>query len=441
MTKRIEFEVASPKFKVLYKPKRYKVFYGGRGGAKSWGLAQAAVYYMVTTKVRILSCRMHLNSIRESNHKLIADTIARMGLSNLFVVGQYEITCVTTGSTMFFKGLSNNFASLKSIEDVGICLVDEAEGVTEEAWRFLIPTIRAKGSEIWISFNPRMVTDATWQRFVVNPPANSVVVKIDYHDNPYLSKDLIEEMLHDKATDPVRYQWVWEGEPMGAEEHTLIPPSIILAAKSRIPVRDESLKIYAGLDVSTMGKDWTVLIRRRGSEILSVHKMHKGDTIAVSNWAKNIYTEHGWDSIVVDATGSSGVADQLNEWANANRVFEVTAWNASRSPRNKRRFTNARTESWVIMRDWLSTQGMLTKDQEWEELSKVLYKYNIKEQIQLESKKNLSKSPDFGDALALSLWYPDEKKVVRDNHITTYNPPVDNGGMYKGPNGVPFRTY
>jgi len=29
------------KFKPLFKPKRFKVFFGGRGGVKSWSFAQA----------------------------------------------------------------------------------------------------------------------------------------------------------------------------------------------------------------------------------------------------------------------------------------------------------------------------------------------------------------------------------------------------------------
>lgn len=437
----IEFDVL-PKFRSLYQRCRYKVYYGGRGGAKSWAIAQAIVYYMHTTKVRVLSCRMFMNSIRESNHKLIADTISRMGLEQHFDIGQYEIKSLRTGSTVFFKGLSNNFSSLKSIEDVGICVVDEAESITEEAWSFLIPTIRAKGSEIWVSFNPRLVTDATWQRFVVNSPPDAIVTKVNIEDNPYVSQALLDEMEHDKNTDQIRYKWVWCGEPMGAEEATFIPPHIIAEAKVRKPVRNTNLKVQAGLDVSGMGKDWTVLIRRRGAEILSVHKLQIGNTTDVENWAKNIYTEYGWDSIVIDATGSTGVADKIDEWGTANRTFETYKWNAARSPRNKRKYTNCRTESWGIMRDWLSTQGQLTNDKEWDELSKVHYRYTTKEQIQLESKKNLSKSPDFGDALALSLWFPDEEKPIDDGTKQHWNTPVaPDTGTYNAPGGIRFRTY
>ena len=70
------------------------------------------------------------------------------------------------------------------------------------SWRTVIPTIRKPGSEIWISFNPELETDDTYQRFVVNPPPNAVVVKTSFRDNPALSEELRIEIDHLKATDP-----------------------------------------------------------------------------------------------------------------------------------------------------------------------------------------------------------------------------------------------
>lgn len=424
MTNQIEFKIASPKYKVLYEPHRYKIFLSGRGTGKSWALAQAAVYYMYTTNVRILSCRMFLNSIAESNYKLIEQTIERMGLTQYFELTKTEIRCIKTGSLMFFKGLNNNYISLKSLEGIGICLVDEAESITEEAWNILLPTIRAVNSEIWISFNPRLVTDATWQRFVVNTPSNAVVVRLSLEDNPYVSKDLLDAMEHDKATDPVKYKWIWEGEPMGAEECTFITPNIISDARNRIAMRNENLKVIAGLDVSGMGKDWTVLVRRRGAEILSVDRMQRGNTSHVTEWVKSIYVDKGWDKIVVDATGSSGVADNIQIWGDANRTFETIKWNAARQSRQPTRYLNSRTESWDIMRSWLIDQGQLTRDKEWDELSTVSYVLNSKEQLQLQSKATLKKSPDNGDALALSLWIPDEEKPIKVTEPPMFNAPV-----------------
>ena len=192
----------------------------------------------------------------------------------------------------------------------------------------------------------------------------------------------------------------------------LIQPSIIEDARNIIAVANPKLKIYAGLDVAGMGADSTVLVRRQGNIILSKHKLATGTTIENTEWAKTIYAEHPWDEIIIDATGSTGVADMIEQWGSVNNSFEVTKWNASRTARNKIKYTNARTESWGRLRDWLRNGGQLTSDPCWDEMSLIEFKYTNKEQIALESKSSMGKSPDDVDALAMSCWFNDEEKVI-----------------------------
>ena len=47
----VKFQIAEP-FEPLFQPARYKVFYGGRGGAKSWAFARAC---QVTEKKIIMA--------------------------------------------------------------------------------------------------------------------------------------------------------------------------------------------------------------------------------------------------------------------------------------------------------------------------------------------------------------------------------------------------
>jgi phage terminase large subunit len=76
--------------------------------------------------------------------------------------------------------------NIKSLEGADILWVEEAQNVSKHSWRTVIPTIRTPGSEIWISFNPELETDDTYQRVVVSPPPNAVVVKTSFRDNPAL---------------------------------------------------------------------------------------------------------------------------------------------------------------------------------------------------------------------------------------------------------------
>jgi phage terminase large subunit len=81
----------------------------------------------------------------------------------------------------------------------------------------LIPTIRKDGSEIWISFNPELETDETYDRFITNKPDDAIIVDMNYTDNPWFPEVLEKERLHAKATLPAaEYANIWEGKCMPA---------------------------------------------------------------------------------------------------------------------------------------------------------------------------------------------------------------------------------
>jgi phage terminase large subunit len=116
------------------------------------------------------------------------------------------------GTSFTFHGLRDQSVhNIKSLEGADILWVEEAQNVSKKSWRTVIPTIRKPGSEIWVSFNPELETDDTYQRFVVNPPPNAVVVKTSWRDNPALSEELRIEIEHLKAIDPDEYEHIYEG--------------------------------------------------------------------------------------------------------------------------------------------------------------------------------------------------------------------------------------
>ena len=194
----------------LFNPARYKTLYGGRGGAKSWGIARALLLQGTTKPLRVLCAREMQTSITQSVHKLLKDQIAAMGLSGFYEVQNYVIKGMN-GTEFTFHGLKHNIANIKSIEGVDVCWIEEAQTVSKSSWDTLIPTIRKDGSEIWISFNPSLEADETYQRFVVSPPTGAVVQKINWSDNPWFPEVLRQEMEDLKAKDYDAYLNVWEG--------------------------------------------------------------------------------------------------------------------------------------------------------------------------------------------------------------------------------------
>jgi phage terminase large subunit len=134
-------------------------------------------------RLRILCAREFQNSIADSVHRVLSDQIVLMGLDDLYTVQKATIQGVN-GTEFIFAGLRHNTTSLKSLEGVDICWVEEAEAVSEESWQVLDPTIRKPGSEIWVTFNPGQETDPTYQRFVVRKRDDAIVVKVGWKGQP-----------------------------------------------------------------------------------------------------------------------------------------------------------------------------------------------------------------------------------------------------------------
>jgi len=198
------------KLSILFDPARYKVLYGGRGGAKSWGVARALLIIGARQPTRILCAREFQTSIKDSVHKLLSDQIFSMGLEDFYEITQTAIRG-KNGTEFSFAGLKNNVANIKSYEGCDIAWVEEAQTTSKLSWNVLIPTIRKEGSEIWITFNPELETDETYKRFVVNPPENSIVQRVNWSDNPWFPETLRLEKDALYARDREAYNTIWEG--------------------------------------------------------------------------------------------------------------------------------------------------------------------------------------------------------------------------------------
>jgi phage terminase large subunit len=201
------------KLKFLFKPMRYKVAGGGRGSAKSWSFARALLIQGVQQELRIMCAREVQQSIRESVHRLLCDQISLLNLGGYFTVEQKSITG-RNGTDFVFVGLSDQTAeSIKSFEGADRCWVEEGQAVSDRSWTILTPTIRKPGSEIWVTYNPELDTDATHVRFIEKPPPDLISVKMNWRDNPWFNEVLEKERQHALRTLPdIDYQNIWEGK-------------------------------------------------------------------------------------------------------------------------------------------------------------------------------------------------------------------------------------
>lgn len=219
MTEAVEIRAQFPaKLRGLMLPRRYKILYGGRGGAKSWGVARALLLLAAQSPLRVLCAREIQKSMKDSVHRLLKDQIEALGLSDEYDVFDTEIRG-KNGSLFLFTGLqSHTVDSIKSFEGVDRVWVEEGHGVSAKSWNTLIPTIRKENSEIWVTLNPDMDTDDTYIRFIAAPSDDTWLCEVNWRDNPWFPQVLDDERVKAKARDPESYDHIWEGKPRRVAE-------------------------------------------------------------------------------------------------------------------------------------------------------------------------------------------------------------------------------
>lgn len=260
------------KLKPLFQPSRYKVFHGGRGSGKSWGVARALLIRARQQKTRILCTREVQKSIKDSVHALLSDQILALGFGSDFQILETEIRCTVTGSVFLFTGLSTHTVeSVKSFEGCDIVWVEEAQSVSGKSWDVLVPTIRKPESEIWITLNPQLESDETYQRFIANPSPGAVVIEMNYTDNPWFPEVLEAERIHaQKTMKREKYAHIWEGKCMPAVEGAIYFDEVAKAEEEGRITRvtpDKLLKVHAIWDLGWNDSMSIIMVQRSASEL------------------------------------------------------------------------------------------------------------------------------------------------------------------------------
>lgn len=192
---------------------RYRGAYGGRGSGKSFSFAKMAAIWGYIEPLRILCSRELQVSIKDSMHAEIKNAIkTEPWLMDGYDIGENYIRGYN-GTEFIFRGLRHNMSSIKSMAQIDLCIVEEAEDTPEYSWLELEPTIRAPKSEIWVIWNSKKDGSPTDERFRKSQPPRSKIVQLNWNDNPWFPKELNEQRLYNMQTmEDAMYRHVWEGD-------------------------------------------------------------------------------------------------------------------------------------------------------------------------------------------------------------------------------------
>jgi phage terminase large subunit len=202
-------------FRPLLEPARYKAAYGGRGSGKSHFFADLLIEDSLYEKgLRSVCIREVQKSLKDSAKRLLEDKLGehRLGETDGFKVFREVIETPGDG-VVTFQGMQDHTAeSIKSLEGFKRAWAEEAQTLSARSLSLLRPTIRADGSELWFSWNPRRKNDPVDMMLRGDHlPTGATVLRANWSDNPWFPTVLDQERRDCLRDTPDQYDHIWEG--------------------------------------------------------------------------------------------------------------------------------------------------------------------------------------------------------------------------------------
>ncbi len=268
-----------------------------------------------TESADILCGREFQSSIDDSVHKLlkmlIQDTLKVQG----FNVLEQKIDCLTGGGFRF-KGFARNSSAVKSAQGFKYSWIEEAQTLSKESIQDLTPTIRAEGSQLYFTANPKSSGDPFSKRFIVPYLKDlmrdgiyeddlHLIIVMNWRDNPWHG-ELEAERVWDKENLPrAEYDHIWEGAFNDHVEDAIIPAEWFDAsidAHIKLGFEPKGVKVVAH-DPSDKGADPKGLCLRHGSVILDVQEKSGLDVNDGCDWALDYAIREQADVFIWDCDG------------------------------------------------------------------------------------------------------------------------------------------
>lgn len=355
-------------------PADIRVLYGGRASSKSHDAAGFCVFLAHNYRVKFLCVRQFQNKITDSVYTLLKDKIEAFGLAAYFKITDRTIRHLETGSEFVFYGIARNINEIKSTEGVDILWIEEAQALTKTQWEILEPTIRKEHSQVWLIFNPNLTNDYVWQNFVVNPRPHSIVRKINYTENPFLSAKMLRTIEAAKA-EPDDFNHVYLGMPRDDDDSVVIKRSWIEAAM------DAHLKLgfepagehVIGFDVADSGQDKCANVAAHGSVALWCDEWKAGEDQLLKSCTRTYRAAESrgarlirYDSIGVGASAGAKFDELNQEAAHPTLRLRYDKFNAGATVhdperyytsdrltriKNKDFFSNLKAQTWWLVAD------------------------------------------------------------------------------------------
>jgi len=339
---------------LMSKPKRIKIAVGGRGSAKSTGIADAMIVYADQGQ-RICATREFQNSIDDSVHENLRIEIERLNVEG-FEVRATDIKTHSDGE-IFYKGLARNITSLKSLSGVNKLWIEEGESVSSKSLKVLTPSIRSTAAdtdeeppEIWISMNRGSREDAIAKKYLSRAEKELekcgryeddllMVVQLNYTDNPWFPSELEQERLDDKKNLTAdEYDHIWGGSYNESIENNIIKKEWFDSAidSHKTLGITPTGAVIATHDPADTGSDAKAYAVRRGILYTDIQELEAENGNEGCRLACDLAIRDGADLFVWDGDGMGALLREQIAKSFSGKKVELRMYRGSNEVENKK---------------------------------------------------------------------------------------------------------
>lgn len=401
-------------FKNLYDDKyRYLVYWSGRSTGKSYAVAESQIIRSLSRPMKFLDCREIQGSIKDSVKALLTSIIRAKGLGDYFIIQRDAILGIN-GSEWVFKGLHNDTEAVKSFADFDEAWCEEAQSISYESIRALLPTMRKPGSRVIFTGNRLLDEDPYINYFTDRQElANKTLIK--YLDPLTLDRYGLQpesmRELREAEKGNADYAFIWLGQPLSQVDNAILDRGKLVQSFER--AGDDTGAWEFGVDVARFGGDRTVFVARKGLSVKGM-KVYQHKPLTEQVQLLTAFIEEldaPKDSrIKIDETGiGGGWVDIATE-----QGLNAVAVNFAQKAKDADKYPNAANEMWFDMVANLPGLGLANvaqfRNDLLPELSQRSWSMNNRGQRIIESKNEFkaqgNRSPDLADALLLCFYEP-----------------------------------
>ncbi len=386
----------------------YFLLEGGRASGKTQSTARFLLYIAEQRHVRICCGREIQNSINESVKTVFLDLIEQYNLS--YEIKRDYLINNQTGSKIFFKGFrEQGNVNIKGLEGVDILWIDEAQAITKATLDIIIPTIRKKNSVIIFTMNRYTRFDAVYNFCAKRE--DCLHININYFDNPYVDKKILNEAEVCKNTNINDYNHIWLGYPMQNNNEFLLSSD---ALDKAINLEYEKQSLYfqgsvMSVDLSASGADMCVAkLFVQENETIWLEKSTKSwseaDTDITKGKIISLYSEWSPNVLIMDADGLG-----YPIWISIQKIINsAIGFRGAKKPVSKFAL-NARADGYLALKEYIDKGYLkLTDKQGIRQLEYIKKIYKPNGLIAIQDKKEIRKlhneSPDYADCIMMALY-------------------------------------